>query len=322
MLRLKPVATLTLTPTAPFHFDGTLFNPSHFPVRSEAWVPGRYWHTFRWRGGTYGVRLRDAGTVGRPRIRLTLFARRRPGARALTGIADEFRWRLDLDSTGVPAFVRRFRRDPYVGPAIQRRPGMRAANALSLYEYLVITVMLQNTVVRRSVSMLQALFERYGRRIVFDRQDLWAFWDPQAINEAPEEDLRALRLGYRARTLKRQAEQFTNGGIDERALRGISDRQVIVAKLDEVYGVGAQSAWYMLSEFFHFYDALEHVSPWEAKVAGRALFNREVSAERLQRFFTDRYGEFRELAFHYLFTDVFWQHREHPIPWLSPLIRL
>ncbi len=322
MVRLKPVATVTLTPTAPFHFDGTVFNPSHFPARSEAWVPGRYWQSFRWRGRTYGVRLRDAGTVGRPRMRLALFARRRPGRRALTEIADEIRWRLDLDSTGVPAFVRRFRRDPYVGPAIRRRPGMRASSALSLYEYLVITVMLQNTVVRRSVAMLQALFERYGRRIVFDRQDLWAFWDPEAIDKAPEEELRALKLGYRARILKRQAEQFTNGAIDESSLRGLGDREAIVGKLDEIYGVGVQSAWYMLSEFFHFYDALEHVSPWEARIAGRALFGREVSGERLQRFFTDRYGEFREIAFHYLFTDLFWQHRERPIPWLAPMIRL
>ncbi len=332
-LRLRPVATLILTPTAPFHFDGTVFNPSHFPARSEHWEPGRYWQTFRWRGRTYGLLLRDVGAVRRPRIQVTLFGRQRPPAAMLREIAAELRWRLDLDSTGVPAFVRRFRRDRYVGPAIRHRPGMRATSACSLYEFLVITVMLQNTVVRRSVSMLQALFERYGRRVHFDGQELWAFWDPQDIHRAPEEDLRALKVGYRARILKRQAEPFVRGEVDELALRRIADWQVLVKKLDAIYGVGPQSAWYMLFEFFHSYDVLEHISPsaartlqtgetWKGKIVGRLLFGREVAPRRLRRFFANRYRPFRDLAFHYLMTDLFWQHRARPIAWLAKLIRL
>jgi 3-methyladenine DNA glycosylase/8-oxoguanine DNA glycosylase len=182
--------------------------------------------------------------------------------------------------------------------------------------------MLQNTVVRRSVSMLQALFEKYGQKVSFDGHDLWTFWDPERIHAASEDDLRALKLGYRAKTLKRQAEQFIEGKIDENRLRDIHDSKRIAQALDEIYGVGSQSAWYMASEFFHFYDSLDYVSPWEGKIVGRALFGRDVSTRRVQEFLTKRYGDFRLLAFAYLMIDLFWQHRQSPIYWLSKMIRL
>ena len=35
-----------------------------------------------------------------------------------------------------------------------------------------------------------------------------------------------------------------------------------------------------------------------------------------------RYDEDRALAFHYLFTDLFWRHQARPIPWLRSMIRL
>ena len=157
-------------------------------------------------------------------------------------IAAELRWRFDLDSTGVPEFVRRFKKDKYLASIIRKRPGMRPKSTYSLYEYLVITVLLQNTVVRRSVSMLQALFERYGRLVRFDGKALWEFWAPEQVHHAREEQLRALKLGYRAKTLKRQAEQFVHHEIDELALRNNRDMTVLAAALDRIYGVGPQSA--------------------------------------------------------------------------------
>jgi 3-methyladenine DNA glycosylase/8-oxoguanine DNA glycosylase len=148
----------------------------------------------------------------------------------------------------VPRFVKKFQNDRIVGPAIRRHSGMRLKSGSSLYEYLVITVMLQNTVVRRSVSMLKALFERYGQLVSFDDQSLWTFWDPERIHEASETELRDLKLGYRAKTLKRQAEQFLTGVFKETELRKIREKAALVESLDEIHGVGSQSAWYMASE--------------------------------------------------------------------------
>jgi 3-methyladenine DNA glycosylase/8-oxoguanine DNA glycosylase len=199
---------------------------------------------------------------------------------------------------------------------------MRLQSGYSLYEFLVITVMLQNTIVRRSVSMLQALFEHYGGQLSFDGLTLWGFWDPEGIHSASEEKLRSLRVGYRAKILKRQAEQFVLRRLDEQALRRIREWKALVDSLDSIYGVGSQSAWYMASELFHFYDALDYISPFEGKIVGRILFGRATGERRLIEFLTKRYREFRLLAFSYLLIDLFWRHREKPIHWLSRLIRL
>ncbi len=311
-----------LNPTSPFDFDGTVYRPDHFPSNDMQWVPGTYWQTMRLGQEVFGIRLQNTGSKSLPRIKVTIFAGEKPSSSIIAKILEEVRWRFDLDSLGVPRFVRKFRGDRHLGVAIRRHPGMRLKSGYSLYEYLVITVMLQNTVVRRSVSMLQALFERYGREVSFDGQRLWAFWEPRSIVDSSEEELRSLRLGYRARTLKRQAEQLVAGTIDENELRKVHDGTVLAETLDTIYGVGSQSAWYMASELFHFYDALDYVSPWEGNIVGRILFRRKASLKRVQEFLTKRYGEFRLLAFSYLLIDLFWQHRKDPVEWLSPMVRL
>jgi hypothetical protein len=319
---LKERASRTLTPTSPFDFDGTVFRPDHFPSQDMVWEPGVCWFTMRWNHENFGVRLENLGTIGHPKIEVGIFARRKPAHYRVEEMLREIRWRFDLDSTGVPKFVSRFRKDRYVGPTIKRHPGMRLKSGCSLYEYLVITVMLQNTIVRRSVSMLQALFEKYGRKVSFDGRSLWVFWDPERIHSTPERELRSLKLGYRAKTMKRQAEQFVEGGIDENRLRQIRDSKRLAEVLDEIYGVGSQSAWYMASEFFHFYDSLDYISPWEGKIVGLALFGHNVGIGRLREFLTKRYGEFRLLSFDYLMIDLFWRHRASPIDWLARMIRL
>jgi 3-methyladenine DNA glycosylase/8-oxoguanine DNA glycosylase len=319
---LKNQGFRILIPTSPFDFDGTVFRPDHFPSKDGEWEPGVYWQTLRWNGENFGVRLQDLGTHKRPRIKANVFAKQKPSPSTFQEILSEVRWRFDLDSAGVPRFVDRFRKDQYLGPAIRHHPGMRLKSGYSLYEYLVITVMLQNTVVRRSVSMLQALFERYGQKVSFDGHSLWAFWDPEKIRMTSEEELRALKLGYRAKTLKRQAEQFVKGRINDSDLRRVRNSKKLAETLDDIYGVGAQSAWYMATEFFHFYDSLDYISPWEGEIVGRILFGRKVSTRKVQEFLTNRYGEFRSLAFAYLFIDLFWQHRETLVQWLSQVIRL
>ncbi len=62
---------------------------------------------------------------------------------------------------------------------------------------------------------------------------------------------------------------------------------------------------------------------WEQKILSRVMFNKElVPAEEITEEFEKRYGKWRGLAFHYIFTDVFWRHKKKKIPWLEKEIRL
>jgi 3-methyladenine DNA glycosylase/8-oxoguanine DNA glycosylase len=95
------------------------------------------------------------------------------------------------------------------------------------------------------------------------------------------------------------------------------------AALLRLYGVGPASVWYLLFGVFKRYDAFEHISPWEQKIYSRLLFNQElVDSQTILAEVDARWGEWKMLAAHYLFEDLFWQRQSGYIPWLEELIRL
>jgi N-glycosylase/DNA lyase len=73
--------------------------------------------------------------------------------------------------------------------------------------------------VRRSVSMMQALLENYGTLLSYDGQKLYCFWEPEVIDAVTEQALRALKVGYRAKSIKRVTAAFVGKDIDEFELR-------------------------------------------------------------------------------------------------------
>jgi 3-methyladenine DNA glycosylase/8-oxoguanine DNA glycosylase len=311
---------IELRPTAPFHFDGTVHKPSHFPGGDSVWEPGTLWVTQRVGDDLFGLKVRNAGTVDVPRVRLMIFADRSLGTDECDAIRDQVAHNFDLYVDLAP-FNAILERDELMRPVLSRWRGMRITGG-PLYESLIIYIVLQNATVRRSVQMLDNLFRAYGTLLDFDGQVLYSFWPPEVLDAAPEEDLRALKVGYRAKSLKRISNQFARGNVDTRALPRLSNAE-LKRELLKFYGVGPATAWYLMFEVFHRYDAFEHISPWEQRIYSRLLFDEElVPSERILAEVAQRWGCWRMLAAHYLFEDLFWRREHEPVPWLEELIRL
>ncbi len=199
---------------------------------------------------------------------------------------------------------------------------MRPSTNASLYETLVLSTVLQNATVRRTVQMHENLLAAYGGKITYDGHTLSHYWPPSILAEASEEQLRALKVGYRAKQLKRHAQLFAAGELDEVALRGLPSAELKQSLLS-IYGIGPASVWYLMFGVFKRYDAFEHISPWEQKIFSRLLFDQElVDAQEILATVEQRWGPWKMLAAHYLFEDLFWRRRNEPIPWLEELIRL
>jgi 3-methyladenine DNA glycosylase/8-oxoguanine DNA glycosylase len=315
---------IRLFPKAPFNFDATMHKPDHFPSADNAWQPGARWQTMCWQGIFLGLKFENQGTVEQPVIALSVWTQQVLDQNFLDSLTDEinYRYSLQLDLAN---FNRRFAADPHLGPIIHKWRGMRPLNCNSLYEYLIITILLQNATVRRSVNMMQALFEKYGTLLVYDDRERYCFWQPEDMSDVAEEELRHLKVGYRARSIKRVTEAFVRGEIDESALRYQSREEQQQALL-ELYGIGPASVGYLLFDVFHHLDELDHISPWEQKIYSKLFFDTEpdepVSVAELLRFFRERFGEYRMLAVHYVWEDLFWQRQHEPVPWLEKLIRL
>jgi 3-methyladenine DNA glycosylase/8-oxoguanine DNA glycosylase len=314
---------MDLRPVPPFHFDASMHKPDHFPSADNDWTPGVRWQTMRWRGVPLGLSFENRGALDRPHVSLSVWSERELDPAFLDSLRDEvtYRYNLDLD---LGAFYARFADDPALGPAIARWRGMRPLSPGSLYEYLIVAIVLQNAVIRRSIHMMQALFEAYGTLLAYDGRELYCFWTPERLSDVSEEELRQLKVGYRAKSIQRVTEAFVRGEIDEIALRGASREERRKALLD-LYGIGPASVWYVLFDVYHQWDELNHISPWERKIYSRLFFDRDpedpVPVEQLLQTLDERFAEWKMLAVHYLWEDLFWKRVHEPVPWLEKLIR-
>lgn len=321
-MTLHLVKILDLHPAAPFHFDSTFFKPDHFTTGDNAWEPGTRWQTWLWHGERLGLKFSRAGTLENPGLRVDVYHTHDLDAAFTASLADEitYRYNLDLDLSG---FYQAFDGDPVLGPVLRRWRGMRPGHPSSLYEYLIIGIVLQNAVVRRSIQMFQALIEAYGTLLDFDQRRLWSFWEPGRLQNVTEDELRALKVGYRAKSIRRIDDQFAQGLIDEAALRPL-DRDTQMKTLLKLYGVGPATVWYLLFDVFHHWDFFNHVSPWEQKIYSKLFFGQDpenpVPVEQLLAHF-EQYGAFKQLAVHYLWEDLWWQRANGQAAWLEPLIR-
>ena len=313
--------SVILRPIAPFNFDATIHKPSHFPSSDNEWSKGKYWITMAWSGKYLGLKLENKGTVTKPRIKLTIYKEQPLSKEFKQSLIPEIEWRFNLKSD-ISEFDKRFKKDKVLGSLFKKWKGMKPVAANSFYETLVIYIVLQNAVVRRSVQMLENLFKRFGKKLKFDRKTLSTFWEPKAIDKVPEQTLRDLKLGYRAKFLKRISSQFAKGEIDEFKMRKM-DRNELKKEAIRLYGIGAASVEYLLFEDFYKYDALETVPPWEQKIMSKLLFNKKlVSAQKILNFFKKRYSGWEKLAFHYIWEDIFWKRKTQHIDWLEKEIRL
>jgi 3-methyladenine DNA glycosylase/8-oxoguanine DNA glycosylase len=312
--------TVLLTPKAPYNFDATVHKPSYFPSSDNYWEKDSYWIAMLWKGLELGLKLENSGTIDKPGVKVGIYSQKPLSKAFLDGLIPELRWRFNLDSD-ISVFCKRYKNDASLGPVIRKWQGMKPRAANSLYETLIIYIVLQNATVRRSVQMMENLFSKYGKKIAYDGKVLSTFWEPDKIAGSSEQELRDLKIGYRARYIIKISEQFARGEIDEFSLRKMG-REEVRHEMLKLYGIGPASVEYLLFENFYFYDTLETIPSWERKIMSRLIFHQEsVLIEEILNFFR-RFEGWEKLAFNYLWEDVFWRRKHEHIPWLEKEIRL
>ena len=319
-LELLDYQEITIKPLPPFSFTGTFCKPSHFPTPDINYGEKHYWQTLLFKDEIYGLKIINSGTIYDPQLSVKVYFDSSKNTNPdFSSIIDELSFRYDLFSD-LSEFNEIFSdADQILSPVIDRWIGMRISTPYSLYEFTVVTTVLQNTTVHRTVQMMNNLFNNYGKKIIFDGKELFTFWSNEKITTVSEEELRSIKLGYRAKTLHRQANEFQE--INENNLRKIVDSNILMTKLLEIYGIGPATVQYILSEVFHKYDLLTHISPWEQKIYSQLIHNEKLTEKnKLINEIDKRWGEWKMLAIHYIFEDLFWKRKEEKIEWLEDLI--
>jgi len=321
-MKLKKIADLKLIPTAPFDFDKTFHKPDHFTSGDNYWEPGVRHQTFILNGKKLGVVFKNVGTLEKPCINELIHCNTKLSHEFILSFNEEVKYRYNLNFDLEP-FYKKFGAHKLLGPAIKRMYGMRPGQPSSLYEYLIIGVVLQNTPVGRSIQMFKVLLEKYGTPLEFSSKRLWCFWEPGRLKGVSVDELRALKVGYRAKFIKKIDDYFSKGKINEEDLRGVN-KETQKEELLKLYGVGPATVWYIMFDVFHRWDTFDHISPWEQKIYSKLFFDKDpenpVSTEKLLRFISG-FAPHRHLAIHYFWEDLWWKHKNGKVGWLQGLIR-
>ncbi len=323
MISLNKKTSFILIPTPPFHFDGTFYKPSHFPnkLKLEDWQPGKYWQPLRVRKRLYAFKAENKGIFGKPEIKVTLYSPKKITNEEKESLKKEVIWRFELN-VDLKDFNKLARKEKRFYPVFKKWLGMRNTSEYTLYELLIIAIVLQNATVRRSQQMLDALIEKFGTKVRFGNKELWAIWLPEQLNSVSEQELRDLKIGYRAKFIKRLSQNFAQHDIDEFKLRDL-DKESAKKELMKLYGVGPETARILLFEAFHHYDAFDHIAPWQQKIYSRLFYGKPlVSAEKIRNDIKKQYGKYSMLAVHYIWEDIFWRRKNEKIEWLEKEIRL
>jgi len=316
------IAETLIRPIPPFNFDGTVYVPHYFPTPDFEWQPNAAWQTLNLDRRLFGLRMENKGVVDEPKINLTVYSESEITGNKMERIVEELDWRYGFNED-ISEFFMEFRDDSFLKTVFKRWKGMRVNCANSLYELMIISIVLQNAMVKRTVQMMNNLFNAYGSKLKFDGKELFAYWNPEDLDGVSEEELRALKVGYRAKMIKRVSEAFAKHEIDEWKLRKMNTEDTR-KELMKLYGVGPATAQIILSGYLRRCDIFDLKGRlWEQKILSRIMFGKKlVSADEITEEFNKRYGRWRGLAFHYIFTDTFWRHREKRIPWLDKEIRM
>ncbi len=322
-LKLNLQKTIKVRPTKPFDFDSTFHKPDHFTSGDNLWKPGIRWQTWNWNNVSTGLKFINKGTINNPLIEIKIYSKSKLTKDFIDSLIEEIKYSYNL-KLDLKDFYKSFRDDEILGPVIKKWKGMRPGHPSSLYQYLIIGIVLQNASVRRSMQMFQTLLENYGKLLEFDNKEFWCFWNQGGLQKISEEDLRVLRVGYRAKSIKKIDEQFAKGAIDEMELRK-KDRETQMNELLKLYGVGPATVWYILFDVFHHWDFFNHISPWEQKIYSKLFFNKNpenpVPVKRILKYF-ERFGNYKQLAVHYIWEDLWWKRKNEHIPWLEKEIRI
>lgn len=243
----------------------------------DYWVDGEYRRCL-WAGGRpVLLRLRQAGSVERPRMEGATWPEALDPA-TQADVADAARRIADAD-TDLSEFYAALAGEPRLARLAAAFRGLKIFRSPSLYESLVMAVLEQQVNFNFAGQVKAALVARYGTRLDFEGAPYSVFPAPERLAGVPAGELRELKIsGQKANYIR---------GLSEAAMNGLlhpNGASPTVADLVAHKGVGPWTANYVALRVFGARDALPSHDVGLLRAAGRHLAMRgKVTPAKLER---------------------------------------
>ena len=162
----------------------------------------------------------------------------------------------------------------------------------SLFEDVVKTLCTVNCTWGNTRRMVEGLCELFGRRVPNTHPEVFTFPEPEILAEASEDDLRAAKLGFRARWIHHLAVQAASGEVDPNSWTGREDVAALRKELLALKGVGPYAANHMLMMLGHY-----GFIPADSEAASRLGLPPGTPTAVIEREAVERYAGWGEYAF-------------------------
>ena len=309
-IELTAAESIDLPTTAPFNFRLSLWKPSHFPSRLEWHSATETWRTLRLMSGrpvAVCLTSRREGTG----VEAQIWAHDKVSVAETSEIEARLRVGYGLDVDLAPFYGAVITDSVMASGPITRLYGMRPSCPETLFEILVISLLLQNTTVARSAKMLDTVCQAFGDEVSAGGHLLSVFADPRRVAATSESFLREqCRIGYRAKYLVPLAEAFASGSISDAEIAAL-DTADAETRLRTIPGVGPYSARVALARYGGTQIALD---VWNTKILSDFLFEKpDASAEEVRAEADRRWGRHQALGALYVVEDRYMSAPLSPI---------
>ena len=280
MKHLSLVDDFEITPPETMNFRLSLWKPSHFPTRLEIHTLNTTWRTFVINGQPCGARIDDLGRTWNVKIysEKGLWHQQMHNS-ILDRISKSYGLTENYDD-----FNHLCNENEKLRKIIGPLTGMRSSCPENLFELSVLTILLQNTTVKRSRDMLDAILRLAGNTVRYDGLELACFCTPESLLALGTDRLRGeAHVGYRDKTLLALAKFFTEEPVE--FTRGSADD--LLATLCKVKGIGPYTAGVVAGSVFHNHRAYG-LDVWNRKIIKQSLgLDPEMKDSDLQNYLSD-----------------------------------
>jgi N-glycosylase/DNA lyase len=150
-------------------------------------------------------------------------------------------------------------------------------------------------------QMSLAIRKTYGKKVIHNGFELFTYPSPARLAEADELELRACKLGFRAKNLIGAARMIADGKVDLQRIESMDDAEAL-AELCKLPGVGEKVANCVLLFGYARLRAFP-IDVWIERVLREIYFKgkRKVTTQRLKLFAQEYFGPYGGYAQQYLF---------------------
>jgi DNA-3-methyladenine glycosylase II len=234
--------TFTVKALAPFNFDlcAQIFSGGDPDIRIYA--SGVFHQVLKLNSNLVLIQVKSSGTVEKPELsvtlksNLTLTFQDKEAAEKIV----KFIFNLDFD---LNSFYQDVKKDPAMHQISQQLYGLKNPTTPTVFESLVDSIVEQQISIKVAYTIEQRLAKKFGDPFDIEGRTYFAYPTPQRISDASVSEVQQVGLSMRkAEYIHGVAQLIEDGKLELEEMKKQKNPDCIIAKLDEIKGIGVWTA--------------------------------------------------------------------------------